>query len=101
MFFYPHSHDPPANASVETITIIPSDVRTLPGKLAGRDQTPNLAVSHTIERIFASPDRKRQRSKLPGLYLICGGDIVALSRHVDVRLGVGADWSVVKAERLT
>ena len=51
---HPSGSDLPANASVESVKIIASDLRTLTGKLVHHDQTPNLVLSHTIERIFAN-----------------------------------------------
>lgn len=66
MFLYPLGFDLTANASVETITIIAPDVRTLTGgKLVGHDQNSQTSpLPHHRMYLFRSPDRKRQRSKL-------------------------------------
>ena len=100
MLLYPMGSNPPANVSVETVTIITSDGRTLTGKLVGHDQTTNLILSHTIERIFATPGSEEATQQVEhGLYLI-RGDNVAICGLVDEQLEAGIDWSAVKAEPL-
>ncbi|KAL0639358.1 U4/U6-U5 snRNP complex subunit LSM8 [Maublancomyces gigas] len=86
----------------KTVTILTSDGRTLTGKLLGHDQTTNLILSETIERIFTSasagPDDPTQQVE-HGLYLI-RGDNVAVCGLVDDELDAGIDWSQVRAEPL-
>ncbi|KAH0614797.1 uncharacterized protein LAJ45_01792 [Morchella importuna] len=86
----------------KTVTILTSDGRTLTGKLLGHDQTTNLILSHTIERIFspasAGPDEPTQQVE-HGLYLI-RGDNVAVCGLVDDELDSGIDWALVRAEPL-
>lgn len=82
------------------MTIITSDGRTLTGKLLGCDQTTNLILSSTIERIFALPDSDEPTQEVEhGLYLI-RGDNVAVLGLVDEEAEEGIDWTQVKAHPL-
>ncbi|KAI5805914.1 hypothetical protein EDC01DRAFT_640786 [Geopyxis carbonaria] len=82
------------------VTIITSDGRTLTGKLLGCDQTTNLILSSTIERIFALPDSDEPTQEVEhGLYLI-RGDNVAVLGLVDEEAEEGIDWTLVKAHPL-
>lgn len=84
----------------ETVTIITSDGRTLTGQLLGHDQTTNLILSSTVERIFASPDSEDPSQEVEhGLYLI-RGDNVAVCGLVDEEAERGIDWTKVRAHPL-
>ncbi|KAF8536486.1 hypothetical protein BDD12DRAFT_890145 [Trichophaea hybrida] len=81
----------------KTVTIITSDGRTLTGQLLGHDQTTNLILSSTIERIFSPPDSDEPSQEVEhGLYLI-RGDNVAVCGLVDEDIENGIDWTAVKA----
>jgi U6 snRNA-associated Sm-like protein LSm8 len=86
--------------STETVTILTSDGRTLTGQLLGHDQTTNLILSATVERIFSPPDSDEATQEVEhGLYLI-RGDNVAICGLVDEGLENGIDWTAVKAHPL-
>ncbi|ORY79887.1 hypothetical protein BCR37DRAFT_349310 [Protomyces lactucae-debilis] len=79
--------------TVEHIVVITADGRTLTGLLCGFDQTTNLIISDTEERIF-SPEETVQVEPL-GLYLL-RGENVAIIGEVDPALEQSIDWEKVK-----
>jgi U6 snRNA-associated Sm-like protein LSm8 len=82
------------------VTILTSDGRTLTGNLLGHDQTTNLILSSTVERIFSPPDSDDPTTEVEhGLYLI-RGDNVAICGLVDEEAESSIDWPQVKAEAL-
>ncbi|KAI5801713.1 hypothetical protein DFH27DRAFT_611059 [Peziza echinospora] len=82
------------------VTVITSDGRHLTGKLQGCDQTTNLVISDTIERLFQSLDSPKPSGSVShGLYII-RGDNVAVCGLVDEEVDKGIDWSEVRAEPL-
>jgi U6 snRNA-associated Sm-like protein LSm8 len=86
--------------SKETVTILTSDGRTLTGQLLGHDQTTNLILSGTVERIFSLPESDEATQEVEhGLYLI-RGDNVAICGLVDESVENGIDWTAVKAHPL-
>jgi len=84
----------------KTVTILTSDGRHLTGKLMGCDQTTNLILSSTIERIFQPlHSTKPSETVSHGLYII-RGDNVAVCGLVDEEIERDIDWSEVRAEPL-
>ncbi|KAI5814978.1 hypothetical protein BZA77DRAFT_317257 [Pyronema omphalodes] len=84
----------------KTVTILTSDGRILTGQLLGHDQTTNLILSSTVERIFSPPDSEEQSQEVEhGLYLI-RGDNVAVCGLVDEEREGGIDWTMLKAQPL-
>ncbi|KAF3940297.1 hypothetical protein ABW19_dt0200399 [Dactylella cylindrospora] len=85
----------------KTVQVITSDGRTLIGTLLGHDQTTNLILSHTVERIFqpldSDPSVTPSEIIEHGLYLI-RGDNVLLCGLVDEKLDREIDWTKVRAE---
>jgi U6 snRNA-associated Sm-like protein LSm8 len=82
------------------VTILTSDGRTLTGQLLGHDQTTNLILSGTVERIFSLPESDEATQEVEhGLYLI-RGDNVAICGLVDESVENGIDWTAVKAHPL-
>ena len=85
---------------VETVLILTHDGRTLTGKLMGHDQTTNVILASTVERIFSTPDSEEPSQEVDhGLYLI-RGDNVALLGLVDEEADEEIDWTQVKAPPL-
>ncbi|KAL7273344.1 U4/U6-U5 snRNP complex subunit LSM8 [Rhizina undulata] len=81
----------------KTVTILTSDGRSLTGKLLGYDQTTNLILSQTVERIFTAPGSDEATQEVEhGLYLI-RGDNVAVLGLVDEELEQGIEWAQVRA----
>jgi U6 snRNA-associated Sm-like protein LSm8 len=69
----------------------------LTGKLLGHDQTTNIILSSTIERIFSTPDSEEPSQEVEhGLYVI-RGDNVAICGLVDEEADNEIDWTAVKA----
>ncbi|EWC48794.1 hypothetical protein DRE_00099 [Drechslerella stenobrocha 248] len=85
----------------KTVTVITSDGRTLIGTLVGHDQTTNLILQHTRERIFQPLDTDIGTTPSEviehGLYLI-RGDNVLLCGLVDEKMDAEIDWTKVRAE---
>ncbi|TGZ84203.1 Sm-like ribonucleo protein [Ascodesmis nigricans] len=81
----------------QQVLILTSDGRTLTGTLLGHDQTTNLILSSTVERIFAPPLSEEPTSHVEhGLYLV-RGDNVVLCGLVDQELESGMEWDKVRA----
>lgn len=102
--FVPHSPHPfhtiTNTPNPGQVLILTSDGRTLTGTLLGHDQTTNLILSGTIERIFAPLDSDEITSEVDhGLYLIRGDNVVVCGL-VDEELERGIEWEKVKAEGL-
>ncbi len=81
---------------LETVSVVTNDGRTLLGQLTGFDQTLNIILKDTQERIF-SMDGVETVSL--GVYII-RGDNIAIVGLVDKTLDAGIVWTDVKAEQL-
>ncbi|KAF3922408.1 hypothetical protein AA313_de0204424 [Arthrobotrys entomopaga] len=84
----------------KTVTIITADGRTLVGTLLGHDQTTNLILQNTQERVFQqlNADESTPNEIVDhGLYLI-RGDNVLLCGLVDEKLDGEIDWRKVRAQ---
>ena len=83
---------------IERICIITTDGRTLLGTLSAYDNTTNLVLSSTVERIIRPADDPEPSSSLDhGLYII-RGDNVALCGLVDEELDAKIDWTRVRGD---
>lgn len=74
----------------------------LTGTLLGHDQSTNLILGATTERVFALPDAtpdELSQEVLHGLYLV-RGENVAVCGLVDEDVESQIDWTRVKAEPL-
>lgn len=70
------------------------------GTLLGHDQTTNIILSSTIERIFSLPGAEEDSQVVEhGLYVI-RGENVAVCGLVDEELDSAVDWARVRAEPL-
>ncbi|KAJ5161538.1 hypothetical protein N7492_006930 [Penicillium capsulatum] len=80
------------------VLIITVDGRTLLGKLLSTDQTTNLILTETVERIIRTPEDDEPSSQIEhGLYLIRGDNVVVCG-EVDEKIDADIDWAKVKGE---
>ncbi|KAA8904195.1 hypothetical protein TRICI_005570 [Trichomonascus ciferrii] len=78
--------------SVENVAIITTDGRYFVGVLKGYDQSTNLILADTTERII-SPDEPAETIQL-GLYLL-RGESVAVCGLIDHEIDQKIDWNSV------
>ncbi|CAI7573708.1 unnamed protein product [Penicillium glandicola] len=82
----------------EKVLILTVDGRTLIGDLLSTDQTTNLVLANTVERIIRTPDDDEPSTEIEhGLYLIRGDNVVVCG-EVDEKMDGDIDWSKVKGE---
>ena len=81
----------------KSVTIVTSDGRIIIGTLRGFDQTINIILDDSYERVFSSTDGVEQ--VLLGLYII-RGDNVALIGEIDEDLDKSIDFSRMRADPL-
>ncbi|KAF2143647.1 uncharacterized protein K452DRAFT_325602 [Aplosporella prunicola CBS 121167] len=82
------------------ILVLTTDGRTLTGTLLSCDQTTNLVLSETWERIIRPADDPEPSSEVQhGLYLIRGDNVVVCGL-VDEELDASIDWSKVRGDVL-
>ncbi|OLL21807.1 U6 snRNA-associated Sm-like protein LSm8 [Neolecta irregularis DAH-3] len=79
------------------VTIVTADGRILTGDLIGYDQTTNLILKNTEERIFRI-DEGVEIAKL-GLYVL-RGDSIVLVGETDTELEDKIDWLKIKADQI-
>jgi U6 snRNA-associated Sm-like protein LSm8 len=80
------------------VCVITTDGRTLVGTLISYDNTTNLILTETIERIIRQVDDEEESSQLEhGLYLV-RGDTVVLVGGVDEELDASINWSKVNGD---
>ncbi|KAK3987401.1 hypothetical protein QBC44DRAFT_400232 [Cladorrhinum sp. PSN332] len=78
------------------VCIITTDGRNLVGTLTAHDNTTNLVLSNTVERVIRSPEEGEPSTEVPlGLYLI-RGENVCLVGLVDEALDDSINWTEVK-----
>jgi len=78
------------------VCIITTDGRNLVGVLASHDNTTNVVLQNTVERVIRDPDEDEPSQEVPlGLYLI-RGENVCLIGLVDEPLDASIDWTKVK-----
>ncbi|KAK1757459.1 hypothetical protein QBC47DRAFT_156774 [Echria macrotheca] len=78
------------------VCIITTDGRNLVGNLASYDNTTNLVLSGTIERVIRSVEDGEPSAEIPhGLYII-RGENVCLVGLVDEALDASINWTEVK-----
>ncbi|OTB02520.1 hypothetical protein M426DRAFT_13491 [Hypoxylon sp. CI-4A] len=82
------------------VLVITADSRTLVGTLLSCDQTTNLVLSQTVERVIRTPDDAEPSTEVPlGLYLI-RGDNVCVVGLVDEPLDESINWQEVKGSAI-
>ncbi|KAH8919572.1 Sm-like ribonucleoprotein [Atractiella rhizophila] len=80
------------------VLVITQDGRVILGDLQGFDQTTNIILSSSVERVF-SPEEGVEEVPL-GLYLI-RGDNITLIGEVDTEKDAELDLSSIMAEPIT
>jgi len=80
------------------VLIVTADGRTILGELKGFDQTTNVILADSVERIWNSEDGPED-SPL-GLYVV-RGDNIAIVGQIDEELNNSTDWSSLRAEPLS
>ncbi|XP_060076424.1 U6 snRNA-associated Sm-like protein LSm8 [Ylistrum balloti] len=80
-----------------TVSIVTADGRIIVGTLKGFDQTINLILDESHERVYSSSQGVEQ--VILGLYII-RGDNVAVIGEIDDDTDGGLDFNNIKAEPL-
>lgn len=84
----------------EKVLILTVDGRTLIGDLLSTDQTTNLVLANTVERIIRAPDDDEPSVEIEhGLYLIRGDNVVVCG-EIDEKMDGDIDWSKVRGEAI-
>ncbi|KNZ61799.1 hypothetical protein VP01_1356g6 [Puccinia sorghi] len=92
--------DPASEISLrqdKRVLVITQDGRTITGELKGFDQTTNIILSDSIERVFSS-DEPMEEVPL-GLYIV-RGDHISVIGELDVDADTKIDWPSIRAEPL-
>ncbi|CAG7948103.1 unnamed protein product [Penicillium nalgiovense] len=80
------------------VLILTVDGRTLIGDLLSTDQTTNLVLANTVERIIRTTEDDEPSTEIEhGLYLIRGDNVVVCG-EIDEKMDGDIDWSKVKGE---
>ncbi|KAM0787834.1 U4/U6-U5 snRNP complex subunit lsm8 [Microbotryomycetes sp. NB124-2] len=79
----------------ERVLIVTQDGRTIVGDLKGFDQTTNVILSHSTERVYSLEDGVEEVDL--GLYLV-RGDNITLIGELDVEEDQRQDLSQIRAE---
>ncbi|OQE04930.1 hypothetical protein PENVUL_c028G04498 [Penicillium vulpinum] len=80
------------------VLILTVDGRTLIGDLLSTDQTTNLVLANTVERIIRTPDDDEPSTEIEhGLYLIRGDNVVVCG-EIDEKMDADIDWTKVKGD---
>ncbi|OCK83684.1 Sm-like ribonucleo protein [Lepidopterella palustris CBS 459.81] len=80
------------------VCVITADGRTLVGILISCDQTTNLVLNETIERVIRPAEDPEPSSESPlGLYIVRGDNVVVCGL-VDEELDASIDWTKVRGD---
>ena len=79
------------------VLVITQDGRIITGELKGFDQTTNIILSDSVERVYSS-DEPMEEVPL-GLYIV-RGDHISVIGELDVEADAKIDWSSIRAEPL-
>ncbi|KAI8919940.1 putative u6 snRNA-associated sm-like protein lsm8 [Powellomyces hirtus] len=78
------------------VAVVTNDGRIIVGALKGYDQTNNLILANSVERVFGEEGVEI----IPlGLYIIRGDNVAALG-NMDMELDRSIDWAGVHAQPL-
>ncbi|KAJ5158389.1 U6 snrna-associated sm-like protein [Penicillium coprophilum] len=98
LHFYVNNQSLTSLGQTEKVLILTVDGRTLIGDLLSTDQTTNLVLANTVERIIRTPDDDEPSTEIEhGLYLIRGDNVVVCG-EIDEKMDGDIDWSKVKGE---
>eukprot|EP00871_Galdieria_phlegrea_P005330 jgi/Galph1/5799/GphlegSOOS_G4499.1 len=78
----------------KNVSVVTNDGRVLVGLLRGFDQSCNVILENTVERIFSSETGTQEVSV--GLYVIRGDDI-SIVGELDIEKEAETDWQQIKA----
>ncbi|MBW0467397.1 hypothetical protein O181_007112 [Austropuccinia psidii MF-1] len=79
------------------VLVITQDGRTISGELKGFDQTTNIILSDSIERVYSSEEPMEE---VPlGLYIV-RGDHISIIGELDIEADQKIDWGSIRAEPL-
>ncbi len=81
--------------NIETVYVVTNDGRLFVGTLKGFDQTTNLILEQTQERLFSLEDGVIMESI--GLYIV-RGDNISLVGELDLAKDASIDWAEIRAE---
>ncbi|KAL8278367.1 hypothetical protein RQP46_009259 [Phenoliferia psychrophenolica] len=77
------------------VLIITQDGRTIVGELKGFDQTTNVILSHSVERVYSMDEGVREDEL--GLYVV-RGDNITLIGEVDEAIDKTIDLASIRAD---
>ncbi|ERS95585.1 U6 snRNA-associated Sm-like protein LSm8 [Sporothrix schenckii 1099-18] len=78
------------------VLVLTVDSRILVGTLASIDNSTNLVLLGTIERVINTPDDDEASAEVPlGLYLVRGDNVCSIGL-VDEQLDASIDWTKVR-----
>ncbi|ROT39725.1 Sm-like ribonucleo protein [Sodiomyces alkalinus F11] len=82
------------------VLIITADSRILVGNLVAADNSTNLALTNTYERVIQTPDSGEPSVEVPlGLYMVRGDNVCTVGL-VDEKLDSDINWSEVKGSAI-
>ncbi|EPE02275.1 lsm domain-containing protein [Ophiostoma piceae UAMH 11346] len=78
------------------VLVLTIDSRILVGTLAGIDNSTNLVLTSTVERVINTPDDDEPSTQVDlGLYLVRGDNVCSVGL-VDEDLDASIDWTKVR-----
>jgi U6 snRNA-associated Sm-like protein LSm8 len=84
--------------NIEKVSILTTDGRTMVGTLISCDNSMNLVLQDTVERIIRPRDEDLPSEEVPlGLYIV-RGDTVAVCGKVDEEVDGQINWEKVHGE---
>jgi U6 snRNA-associated Sm-like protein LSm8 len=88
------------NSTLEKVTVLTLDGRTMVGTLTSCDGSMNLVLASAVERIIRPASEDEASEEVPlGLYII-RGDSVAVCGRVDEELDASINWEKVRGDVL-
>ncbi|CAK7267175.1 U4/U6-U5 snRNP complex subunit LSM8 [Sporothrix epigloea] len=80
------------------VLVLTVDSRILVGKLVSIDNSTNLVLVGTVERVINTPDDDEPSAEVPlGLYLVRGDNVCSIGL-VDEQLDASIDWTKVRGQ---
>ncbi|CAK7229331.1 U4/U6-U5 snRNP complex subunit LSM8 [Sporothrix stenoceras] len=80
------------------VLVLTVDSRILVGTLASIDNSTNLVLLGTVERVINTPDDDEPSAEVPlGLYLVRGDNVCSIGL-VDEQLDASIDWTKVRGQ---
>ncbi|CAK7264493.1 U4/U6-U5 snRNP complex subunit LSM8 [Sporothrix epigloea] len=80
------------------VLVLTVDSRILVGTLVSIDNSTNLVLVGTIERVINTPDDDEPSAEVPlGLYLVRGDNVCSIGL-IDEQLDASIDWTKVRGQ---